>query len=1142
MPGYRIERELGRGGFGVVYRAERVADARSAAIKVALPDQAGGTERLVREGDALEEIGPPFVPAVYQRGACAGRYYLAMEFISLPSLADLLVDQVGPMAPAAFRTHAFPILDPVEAIHRAHLVHRDLKPENILVAPGIAKVIDFGLVKKVTDRHAEHTMGTAEYMAPEQCEAGAQVDIRADLYALGVIFYEMISGAPPFFGTSAEVQESHRSRRPTRLSNRVAVSSDLDEVIMRCLAKEARKRYDSVDALRTAMMRALVINRRSTSSSPPRPSAAPEPATPNRPEPEKRAVGLVFLESTAGIAAMRPTLAELGGELAQATGTRYVAVFGHEVGDNPARRAIFAAQGLVDRKLCTRALVDVSQVVIQTRPDGTRRFMSPLFTRKDRFLKATDPAGALLTEAAVQTLPDLPVNAVRDYEGLFKLDPNPGPKELTAIRMASGGFVGRDDLVHEIVADATRALADSQPAITTIVSEPGYGKSHLAGVVVEQLEMLPGDNEVMFVAAHEAIGGVVDQTFREMLQRALELGNDPPSDLGRQAIADRLGDSMAAQVWAAVALVLGWISLGHPQIRAFGAAPGALRSAAARALGEALRIRARARPLAIVFDDAHLADAATLDALEYAALEEGGAAIWIGAFARPDLERGRPAWSNRAARSARYELGPLDADSAATLARRLLAPAENVSKQTLARLFERTQGVPRLLVELVRGFKRHGIVRAIERGTSYYLATEELEKLPEIPIVQWSASRELESLSPELAAHARFASVLGSKFTDEDMERVLAILEREHHIGDATLDATVGTERLIEAGLFVRHRTGQIDFRHALLQDTIYRSFPEGLRTAVHCAAYEMYENAGDLPERERLPRLAFHASRAGFADRAASLYLELAEIAQQAHVYLDAELMYDAVLANLPAGQDERISQAIKGRALMRFRVGRWDDALRDLAAARERAHRKKSIETETDILLDEAEVLDWIGDIGRSASLVEEAALLARDARADLVRARLTMARGRIHHRLGRPQQSVDFLKEAVALAEPLGEAAYETLVISLVLLGPNYVALGRLDEAEQMMTRAVQVSQQHGDYHHLAAALNNRISIWLSRRQMDLAIRDLERVLEISREAGFPQIEFHTHYNLGECLFFRGEIDAALKHCERAIEICE
>ncbi|HMI85066.1 MAG TPA: protein kinase [Polyangiaceae bacterium] len=1156
LPGFRIDGILGQGGFGVVYRATNESTGHPAAVKVAAPEQFRATERLMRECAALERTGPPFAPIVYQRGTIGDQFYIAMEYLPLETLADVLVQQSGPMPLSRFRELSFAILDAVEAVHQKGLAHRDLKPENIFVTGGSAKLIDFGLATELGQggedsepMDVDRGVGTPEYMAPELWDAPGVVDTRADIYALGVIFYEMLCGSPPFFGSSGEVQESQRSRRPGRLSSKLEIAAALDDAILRCLAKDPKRRFESAPVLRASLAIALSTRvegeRHSVAPREVPPAPAEKAATPSR---EKRAVGLAFFESTAGVAAIKSALTALGGQLAQTSGSQCIAVFGHEVGDNPARSAMRAAQGLIDRGLCSRALVDVATVTIQIRPDGTRRFMSPLFARKDRFLRSEHPPGALLTKAAVEVVPDLPTVAVTNHDGLFKFDVH--SRELTsmgAANAASGSVVGRDLLLSTLLSDTRRALEHGEPTIVTVVSEAGYGKTQLASAFTQELEGLRSSHQVVAMAAHDSIGGAVYQTLRDMLERVLDIGNEVPDDSGQKTIIERLGQTVGAQSWAAVALVMGWVTAEHPEVRSLSAAPGALRAALARALGEGLRIRARQTPLALVLDDAHLADAATLDGLEYATLQEGNAPLIVCVLARPALERGRPTWGSRARRAVRYPLEALDAESAAMLARRLLAPAENVSKSALARLYDRTQGVPRLLVELVRGLKRDGIVRRMERGTSYYLATEELEKLPNLPIVQWSASREVEALAPNLAAHARLASVLGSKFTSDEVERVLRLLERDR-AADTDLDAAIGVQRLVEAGLLVRHRTGQIDFRHSLLRDTVYQSVPDAQRTKFHRAAFEMYENAIELQARERLPRLAHHAARGGFPERAASIYLTLAERAQQAHAYLDAELLYDSSLANMPKGadsaveSDERFNQAIKGRALMRFRVGRWDDALRDFEAARDRARAQHAVETEVDILLDQAEVLDWMGDIGRSATIVEEATALAGAVKADWLEARLTMARGRVHHRRGETQESIEILKEAAAKAERIGEDGYETFVIALALAAPDCVNVGRIDEAEQMMTRVVAACEQHGDFHHLAAALNNRIFLWLSRTQMDKAIQDLERVLEISREVGFPQIELHTQNNLAECLFFKGEFDEALTHTLRAVEISE
>ncbi len=190
------------------------------------------------------------------------------------------------------------------------------------------------------------------------------------------------------------------------------------------------------------------------------------------------------------------------------------------------------------------------------------------------------------------------------------------------------------------------------------------------------------------------------------------------------------------------------------------AAPGAIRSAAARALGEGLRVMAARRPLALLVDDVHFVDETALDAIEYAALKEAGAPVWVLAVGRPSFAGARTGWAGRAAERQSVTLAALEPPAAAELARRLLAPVEKVPASALARLAERTMGVPLLLVELCRGLKRDGVVRKSDMG-AWVLATDELERLPDLPLVQWLASRETESLPPDLLAHARLASVLG---------------------------------------------------------------------------------------------------------------------------------------------------------------------------------------------------------------------------------------------------------------------------------------------------------------------------------------------------------------------------------------------
>ncbi|HEY7372277.1 MAG TPA: AAA family ATPase, partial [Polyangia bacterium] len=575
------------------------------------------------------------------------------------------------------------------------------------------------------------------------------------------------------------------------------VAPALEDAVLRCLAKERARRFPDVSELRRALAAGFIAER--TQSSVASSGGAPADADPGGPPARagkppagtraRRAVALLFLETTRPLSEIREVADIVGGQLAHAAGTQVVLAFGHEVGDNPTRSAAAAAQMIVSRGLTGHVLVDLASVSVQTRPDGTRRYQSPLFAQSESYPGASDPPGVLLSAAAVEVLPDVSPQPVPGRPEVFALPPAADAMEKTTTRMGVTPLVGRDDLMQSLIEGARAAGAKRRPTIGTLLGEPGFGKSHLAQMLVQHLEAVPA-MQTLFVRAKEVLGGVGDQTTRELLQRILALPEQAPADLGRALLADKLGAAAAREVWAGVAVVMRWAAPDHPEVQAMAAAPGAIRSAAARAVGESLRRMGERRPLALVIDDVHFADETALDAIEFAALKEAGAAIWVLVLGRPSFGQARTGWAGRAAERFSLTLPALDGPAAAELARRLLAPAENIPSSALASLALRTMGVPLLLAELCRGLKRDGVVRQSEQGT-WVLATDELDRLPDLPLVQWLASRETEQLPPDLLAHARLGSVLGAEFSVDDVEGVLRELERAGLPPETPLDASV---------------------------------------------------------------------------------------------------------------------------------------------------------------------------------------------------------------------------------------------------------------------------------------------------------------------------------------------------------------
>ncbi len=265
VPGYRLERELGRGGMGVVYLATQDGLNRQVALKMVLSgDHASATEkgRFLAEAEAVAAVRHPGVVQVFDFGTHDGRPFFALEFLPGGSLTDKLKGTPLPAKEAAKLVEG--IARAVQAAHDVGVIHRDLKPGNILFdADGTPKVTDFGLARK-SDTNSGLTatgaiLGTPSYMSPEQAEGRKDVGPAADVYAVGAILYECLTGRPPF-RAATPLETIHQVLKddpvpPSRFSPKLP--RDVETVCLKCLSKDPRKRYPTAGAVADDLNRYL---------------------------------------------------------------------------------------------------------------------------------------------------------------------------------------------------------------------------------------------------------------------------------------------------------------------------------------------------------------------------------------------------------------------------------------------------------------------------------------------------------------------------------------------------------------------------------------------------------------------------------------------------------------------------------------------------------------------------------------------------------------------------------------------------------------------------------------------------------------------------------------------------------------------
>jgi serine/threonine protein kinase len=274
---YRIVEKLGEGGMGVVYKAEDTRLRRAVALKFLRPESLDDAEckaRFLREAQAAASLDHPNVCTVFEIDHADGRAFLAMALVEGQSVSSKIAER--PLRIDEALDIAIQIAQGLQAAHEKGIVHRDIKPSNLIVNQhSQVKIMDFGLAQ-LTDRsrltQTTSVVGTVSYMSPEQAERRA-TDRRSDIWALGVVLYEMVTGRPPFEGEhEMAIIYSIINEEPEPITAlRVGVPAELDRIVAKAMAKDPQARYQHIEEMRVDLNN---LRLQSATGKLPRPSAA----------------------------------------------------------------------------------------------------------------------------------------------------------------------------------------------------------------------------------------------------------------------------------------------------------------------------------------------------------------------------------------------------------------------------------------------------------------------------------------------------------------------------------------------------------------------------------------------------------------------------------------------------------------------------------------------------------------------------------------------------------------------------------------------------------------------------------------------------------------------------------------------------
>ena len=271
---YEIGGVLGRGGMAEVHRGRDLRLGREVAVKVLRHDLARDPSfqvRFRREAQASASLNHPAIVAVYDTGedrtATGATPYIVMEYVEGETLRDVLRRE-GHLTPERAMALSADICGALDFSHRNGIVHRDVKPGNVMITPqGTVKVMDFGIARAVSDSAATMTstaavIGTAQYLSPEQAR-GEGVDARSDVYSMGCMLFELVTGAPPFTGDSPVAVAYQHVREDPRLPSSInpGIPPELDAIVLKAMSKNPANRYQSAAEMRNDLLRALAGQR-----------------------------------------------------------------------------------------------------------------------------------------------------------------------------------------------------------------------------------------------------------------------------------------------------------------------------------------------------------------------------------------------------------------------------------------------------------------------------------------------------------------------------------------------------------------------------------------------------------------------------------------------------------------------------------------------------------------------------------------------------------------------------------------------------------------------------------------------------------------------------------------------------------------
>ena len=1206
---FDIERLIGSGGMATVYRAiDRQTD-EPVALKVLHGRSVEQPERFEQEAELLAELSHPAIVRYVGHGTTPlGEHYLAMEWLDGETLEDALGH--GPLTIEQSVELGRRVAEALASAHRRGIVHRDIKPGNLLLPggalPGV-RVLDFGLARRVLDQRritqSGGIMGTPMYMAPEQARGEPYIDARADIFALGCVLFQCLTGQPPFTGPTAMavlakicLDESLPVRELCP-----GLPQDLEQVLSRMLAKERGGRPPDATAVAVELTRigdrlAHAEGRPATPSGGittriergaltageqrvvcvvlvTRPKADAEelkrtlelepagagvaveppapPALPARPDHSTDTLVLVPQSpcDPGDVDALRAAVLPYGARLERLLdGSMILTLSGRGAPTDQATAAAHCALML------RAALPDVATSISTGRAVLFGRLpVGDVIDRGAELLRGQPRGTVRLDEVTADLLGERFEIAGHEGHRMLRGERQLGERPRTVLGKATE-CVGRERELA-LLAGTFEECAVEPVARAVIVTAPaGGGKSRLRHELLERLRAGERRFELLGGRADAIASGSPFGLLGPAIRAAAGLASGEPDERRREKLLERVSRHLPGEAGHRAAEFLGELTGvpfpadDSPALAAARADPRLMSDQLRTAWLAWLAAECEVGPVLLVLDDVHWGDRPSLQFVEAALRALRDRPFMVLAFARPDVDDVFPdLWRERDVQ--RVTLRGLTRRASQQLVQQVLGTS--LDADTLEWVLERADGNPFYLEELMRA-----------------VATDARTSLPETVVGMVQAR--LDALGEDPRRVLRAASVFGQTFTKAGLGSLLS--ERDRQILPMCLDMLVTREVV-----FPREASGGVVgedfvFRHALLRDAAYAMLTEGDRALGHLLAAEFIERSGErdaIVLVEHFERGGDLARAAGFCRAAAAEALEANDLGGAV-----ARARRGAALgaSGAPLGRlhlieaqaqfwrgEYALAETAATAAAQLFADGSpsWFETLGELVTALGQQGKYPEVSRWADVA--SATVATDDARHAQRGCLIRAAGYLLPGGRydaADAILARVSAeteefatleaaAAAKVHAvRAARTLHSGD-QAAAIALYERAIAAATSAGDARMVSemhgnLAATWADLGQLDEAESGLRQCLADAERLELLHIRVWALLNLGNVLTASGRLDEARRAATAALEFGRKQGDQRLEGAALLYLSTIAFLGGELRDSEHRARLATEI--